>query len=231
MPKQAKIIGIIILLVGVAVILVGARMIKSPTVPVTGDTALKPPDAQSPAAPVCPISAGSVVMVTINPDIPSPRCVKVLPDQTLTVTNRTDQTIELPLGRHTLKIPAGQTDSITEQFKAYLQPGVHTVKMPYYAGSGPAIWLVVPVTDDFEITTADSEKVFMYTPTSRFTLLLDTAGNPKPAPFCTLGGVLGEVSNAPAVEPPLYAVRYIAVKPGVCMIQSGTFEIEVVVRE
>jgi hypothetical protein len=231
MKRYGKIIGIIILLVGLAVILVGARMIKSSTPPVTGDTALKPPDSQFPAAPVCPISAGSVVVVTINPDIPSPRCVKVLPDQTLTVTNRTDQAVEFPLGRYTLKIPAGQTDSITAQFKTYLQPGVHTVKMPYYAGSGPAIWLVVPITEDFEITTADSEKVFMYAPTSRFTLTLDTNDNPKPQPFCTPEGVLGAGSNAPAVEPPLYAVRYEAVQPGVCMIQSGTFEIEVVVRE
>jgi|GEM_PF-5745907 len=100
-----------------------------------------PADSQTPAAGSCDAQSGSVVSVALNPDIPSPRCVKVTADQKLSLTNNHTEAITVTLGFKTLTIEAGQTGTIDDAFGNYLQPGVHDVKTTASSGGGPEIWL------------------------------------------------------------------------------------------
>jgi hypothetical protein len=68
-----------------------------------------------------------------------------------------------------------------------------------------------------------------YTVTSRFGINLNQQRYPKKniQISCTPPGTLGSISNLPSIVPPLYAVRYEAVQPGLCTIKNGTFLLRV----
>ncbi|MGE5541123.1 MAG: hypothetical protein ACM3TU_02470 [Bacillota bacterium] len=75
----------------------------------------------------------------------------------------------------------------------------------------------------FEITEADSGKTFTYTVTSRFTLILDETKHPQQELSCVPAGILGSISNIPAVSPPSYAARFEGVAPGTCTFSDRDF--------
>jgi hypothetical protein len=81
------------------------------------------------------------------------------------------------------------------------------------------------LTQQYEFTEKDSGKTVTYTVTSRFGIILDQQKYPKNniQVACTPQGVLGSISNIPSVVPPLYALRYEGVQPGVCTIKDETF--------
>ena len=81
------------------------------------------------------------------------------------------------------------------------------------------------LTQQYEFTEQDSGRTVIYTVTSRFGISLNQQKYPKKNMqiSCTPPGTLGSVSNLPYVAPPLYAVRYEAVQPGLCTIKNGTF--------
>jgi len=77
---------------------------------------------------------------------------------------------------------------------------------------------------------SDSGKTFRYSVTTRFTLLLDAAKNPQAHLQCLPEGIIGSISNAPAVAPPLYAARYEAVAAGTCILTNDNFSAKIVVE-
>jgi len=81
------------------------------------------------------------------------------------------------------------------------------------------------LTQQYEFTEQDSGRTAIYTVTSRFGISLNQQKYPKKniQISCTPPGTLGSVSNLPSVTPPLYAVRYEAVRSGLCTIKNGTF--------
>jgi hypothetical protein len=81
------------------------------------------------------------------------------------------------------------------------------------------------LTEQYEFTEHDSGRMVIYTVTSRFGMSFNQQKYPKKniRLACTPAGTLGSVSNLPSVMPPLYAVRYEAVQPGLCTIKNGTF--------
>ncbi len=81
------------------------------------------------------------------------------------------------------------------------------------------------LTQQYEFTEQDSGRTVTYTVTSRFQIIFNPQKYPKKnvQVSCTPPGTLGSVSNLPSVTPPLYAVRYEAVQPGLCTIKNGTF--------
>lgn len=85
------------------------------------------------------------------------------------------------------------------------------------------------LTATYEFTENDSGKSLTYTVTSRFGMELDIQKYPKQNTrvVCTPPGAIGSISNIPSVVPPLYAVRYQAVKPGTCTITNGSFILKV----
>lgn len=106
------------------------------------------PQSLVPAAGACGRTAGSVVTVYVDPDVPEPRCTEVRPDQRLRVvnaSNRFDQrgkTITVrwaPFASRTL--PVGSISSYARPFGSYLARGVHGLRLSLYAGGGAEIWL------------------------------------------------------------------------------------------
>jgi len=81
------------------------------------------------------------------------------------------------------------------------------------------------LTQQYEFTVQDSGKTVTYTATSRFGITLNSQKYPKSnmQVSCSPQGTLGSISNIPSVAPPLYAVRYEGIGPGICTIKDGTF--------
>ena len=102
---------------------------------------LATPVAASPAAGICASFGGDVVPVSINVDVPDPRCVRVRPDQHLAIRNNTRDAVEVALGPFSERIEPGESYAIDQSFGDYLAPGVHVLQVSPY--SGPEIWLAV----------------------------------------------------------------------------------------
>lgn len=86
---------------------------------------LATPIADSPAAGICAEHEGSLVSVTINPDIPDPRCSFVRPDQHLRVINMRGERVEVSLARLHAEVAPGEDYIFEEPFGALLMAGVH----------------------------------------------------------------------------------------------------------
>jgi hypothetical protein len=100
---------------------------------------LATPVAGSPAAGICASFDGEVVPVSINVDVPDPRCVRIRPDQRLAIHNQTPDAVEIALGRFSARIEPGQTYTIAQSFGECLAPGVHVLQASSHFG--PELWL------------------------------------------------------------------------------------------
>lgn len=123
-----------------------------PSAPVSGPTAVTPtaasptptsalatPYAQEPAAGICASFDGEVVTITLNTNVPDPRCAKIRPDQTLKVVNKTLSTLQVILGQFRFSVLPGAEHAIDVPFGSYLAVGVHRMEVtPYY---GAELWL------------------------------------------------------------------------------------------
>jgi hypothetical protein len=81
------------------------------------------------------------------------------------------------------------------------------------------------LTQQYSFTAQDSGRTLTYTVTSRFGITLNSQKYPKShlQVICSPQDTLGSISNIPSVAPPLYAVRYQGVEPGICTIKNGSF--------
>lgn len=83
----------------------------------------------------------------------------------------------------------------------------------------------VELSEQDEITEADNNKGFIYSQTTRFTLILD--GNQHPLTWltvrCVPDGILSDISEVPSVDPPKYARRFEATATGTCQIANQDF--------
>ena len=114
------------------------------TTPTTAPTTVaaetkSPADSNTPAAGACGEATSSLVLVTIFPDVPSPRCVTVSTTQTLDILNNTDKTINAVLGSKKVTVAPNAHGYITDAFGNYLEVGVHDMTASPYPG--PEIWL------------------------------------------------------------------------------------------
>jgi hypothetical protein len=90
---------------------------------------LATPYAQSPAAGICATFDGDAVVVSLYPDIPDPRCIKVRADQRLTMVNRTENTLDVSLGIYKASLPPGAETTFDAPFGTYLETGVHQLQV------------------------------------------------------------------------------------------------------
>lgn len=131
---------IVILLLGLLLIVGLSACVQTgaaPTVEATAPTAksttlpypLATPYAQQPAAGICATFEGEVVTVTLNADVPDPRCAKVRPDQTLKLINNTASPLSISIGPFKSALLAANSYSIDVPFGDYLEPGVHQVQV------------------------------------------------------------------------------------------------------
>lgn len=83
-----------------------------------------------------------------------------------------------------------------------------------------------------EIHDADTGSGYVYRVTSRFMFVLDATKYPPEdlSIVCDPQGTIGSISNIPAVEPPLYATRFEAVKAGTCIVTNNDFRVSVRVK-
>jgi len=100
------------------------------------------PYADTPAAGICGAIEGELVTMTINPDVPDPRCVVVRPDQRLQVVNGREDSITVSLFTLSAQIDPGQQVTFDATFGELLLPGVHLLEVS--ACCGGALWLQTP---------------------------------------------------------------------------------------
>jgi hypothetical protein len=112
---------------------------------VSGDTSttqpLATPYSQEPAAGICGEFEGSAVSISLRPDVPDPRCVRVKPDQYLSIKNETDQRLQVSIAHFQTELDPGMETTFETPFGEYLAPGVHQLTTSAPPG-GPEIWLV-----------------------------------------------------------------------------------------
>ena len=132
---RARLLGPILARAPSACSLSGPKAAPFPAAPT-----LIPPIASEPAAGICagPDPADAAV-VEINLDVPNPRCLRVRPDQSLVILNRSDVEIVVRLGPYETQIPPGSEGAMPALLGSYLAPGVHRIEAPPY--SGPEIVL------------------------------------------------------------------------------------------
>jgi hypothetical protein len=88
-----------------------------------------------PASPVCGHSAGSIVNVALEPDVPQPRCVQVSANQELRLVNRTGDFGAQPsvasvrFAGFRARIEPNHAVIFAEPFGDYLMPGTHAVEV------------------------------------------------------------------------------------------------------
>ena len=114
----------------------GEPLPSSPTDP---PVSLATPVASQPAAGICGEAQGTVVTMTINPDIPDPRCVVVYPYQQLRVVNGRGETLEISLGPLTATLEPGAEYTFELPFGQLLLPGVHVLGVSPCCGG--EIWV------------------------------------------------------------------------------------------
>jgi hypothetical protein len=105
----------------------------------TTSNALATPYAQQPAAGICASFDSSIVTITINPDIPDPRCAKIKPDQTLAVVNNTQDPLLVTIGKYAASVEPGEKTMFATPFGEYLAPGVHQLQVSPCCGA--ELWL------------------------------------------------------------------------------------------
>lgn len=101
--------------------------------------ALATPVSEFPAAGICPEAEGSIVTMTIRPDIPDPRCMIVQTDQRLRVVNEREITIDVGLGRLTATLDPGESVTFDAPFGDLLMAGVHPLLVDPCCGG--SLWL------------------------------------------------------------------------------------------
>jgi hypothetical protein len=95
--------------------------------------------AQEPAAGICGSSEEEVVVVTLLPGIPDPRCVIVRSDQMLKIVNKQSETLDVSLGHFQASIPPEGEYVVPAPFGEYLEAGVHHLQVSPCCGG--SIWL------------------------------------------------------------------------------------------
>jgi hypothetical protein len=98
-----------------------------------------PATADTPAAGICAAAPASLAVMTINPDVPDPRCLQVTPEQRLRLRNQTTETVRVQLGLFDVTLAPGATFTFDAPFGAYLAPGVHSVSGAPFGGG--QLWL------------------------------------------------------------------------------------------
>ena len=132
-------------------VILGAPTTSTPT-SAKGDpyNAMVPPDGITPAAGACSNATGGVAAITLNPDVPAPRCIIVHDTDRLKITNNMGVTVQADDGGNgfVITINNGATDEEVKAVGCCWQPGVHRLRISnantqakLYGGSGPEVWL------------------------------------------------------------------------------------------
>jgi len=117
-----------------------------PDIPVTEAPAiaptLKPPDAEGPTAGICQgPPEGELVVITIRPDVPEPRCIQAYRHQRLVMINGTDVEVQARLAGFEVTLQSGEEGTFDKALGEYLQPGAHFLQTTSPGTGGELILL------------------------------------------------------------------------------------------
>jgi hypothetical protein len=119
-----------------------ATLQTTPTTTAQTTTTLIPADEKAPAAGSCGNApSGGAAVITLNPDVPSPRCMIVHSLNQLTFVNNTDTQQTVDTGYDSATLAPHASHAFVENVGDHWAPGVHRVQTSLYAGSGPEVWL------------------------------------------------------------------------------------------
>jgi hypothetical protein len=111
------------------------------TTAVTTPHALIPADSATPAAGTCADGVGGIVTITLNPDVPSPRCTIVYASDQLKFVNNTDQLQTVDTGYGQVSLHPHASHVFPQKVGDYWAKGVHRPNTTLYGASDPEIWL------------------------------------------------------------------------------------------
>src|SRR5690242_8620057 len=111
---------------------------SSATPSATASATLVPADASQPAAGACSDASDSPAVITLMPDTPQPRCIRVTSPQKIEVKNDSGKPVDVTLGTFSAHVAPGESHLFDLEVGAYLAAGVHVMRVSIYAGSsGP----------------------------------------------------------------------------------------------
>jgi hypothetical protein len=109
-----------------------------------------------------------------------------------------------------------------------LNPRVYQIFVDYEHRVNPGQSAHAPLS---EIRESEQGMTVPVAQDERFTVILDQRTHPQQTLDVTPRGVLGRDSSVPDVDPPLYAARFLALKPGTCTITAKGFWVRIEVQE
>lgn len=128
-PMSGK---VVVALIALGVALVALISIALAVFTADPRLALRPPDASPDgAAPCLPASpTGPYATLLINPDVPSPRCLRASPEQQLRLVNGREEPIRVRLDPVIdVDLAPGEEVVIERRLGTYLAPGVHRLEI------------------------------------------------------------------------------------------------------
>lgn len=135
-PRPAIVSAGLAAAISVACSLGGNPETPAPSEPVASQAT---PYASEPAAGICAEAAGAEVVMRLEPGIPDPRCMIVVPSQTLRVVNLTGAAVTVSLGDETYPLEADGEVVFETPFGQALMPGVHVLLVDPCCGG--ELWL------------------------------------------------------------------------------------------
>jgi hypothetical protein len=103
--------------------------------------ALFAPVSDTPAAGICDLASDNPVELTLTPDVPSPRCLKLQAEHRLVLTNRTGMALVVRLAWYEIPLEAEESLLLDVPAGSYLAPGVHHLDLQGN-GNSPEIWML-----------------------------------------------------------------------------------------
>jgi hypothetical protein len=99
--------------------------------------------SDTPAAGICALVTETVYVMTVSPDIPSPRCLQIPQDAMIGFKNQAGVPLTASLGGYEFTLPANVEVVFNVPVGTYLAPGVHQLQTGGMA-SAPEIWVLPP---------------------------------------------------------------------------------------
>jgi hypothetical protein len=90
---------------------------------------LATPHALQPAAGICGRVDDQTVEIFLEAGMPNPRCIQMLPEQFLTVTNRTGGLVTIRLAQEQAELQPEESYTFSRPLGEMLAPGVHRLQV------------------------------------------------------------------------------------------------------
>ncbi|HET8575409.1 MAG TPA: hypothetical protein VFM02_04565 [Candidatus Paceibacterota bacterium] len=162
---------------------------------------------------------------------------KLAPDSVITkgkVVSVANGAVEIQNGENTFR--HFNVSSSTKIFDIYgqtadisaIEPG-DTIEVENLKNGMLASIQIIGTQSQSVITKENNGETFTFTLTSRFSVVLPKDEYSASNLSCTPDGIIGGISNIPAVSPAFWVKRFAGVQPGSCILKNGDFQVKIIV--